>query len=203
MGTRIGLCYNSYLYPFLSIYFFLFSELLSGRLEELLPVIRQVNEQFKDPNSTTFICVCIAEFLSLYETERLVQELSKVGIDTHNIIVNQLLYQKGNILCFFIYTIRDDFQALRMHGFMSNLYKKCRTVINYKWLILSLFYFAEGEKPCRMCESRCKIQAKYLDQITDLYEDFHVTKLPLLDKEVRGVDSVKAFSENLLVPYKP
>ena len=54
-------------------------EQMAKKFEILQATVAEVKSTFQDPEQTTFVCVCIPEFLSLYETERLSQTLTKYG----------------------------------------------------------------------------------------------------------------------------
>lgn len=116
--------------------------------------IEEVNEQFKDETKTTFVAVCIPEFLSMYETERLAIELAKQEIDIHNIVINQVL-------------------------------------------------FPDPSQNCTKCKARRRMQEKYLTQITEIYDDFHLVVNPQLDNEVRGMDNLRHFGKLLFEGYTP
>lgn len=147
-------------------------DMMLGRLEETRAIINKVNDAFQDPELTTFVCVCIPEFLSIFETERLVQELSKFGIDSHNIVVNQVLFPE------------KDAEELG------------------QWLDENKASLPkEAQEICAKLMARKRMQDKYIGQCFDLYgDDFNVTLMPLLDYEVRGVDKLKDFSELLINP---
>ncbi|KAF3642381.1 ATPase ASNA1 -like protein [Capsicum annuum] len=100
------------------------------------------------------IRLCLHSEIPLYGTERLVQELTKFVIDTHNIIINQV-------------------------------------------------FFNEEVVDSKLLKARMRMQQKYLDQFYMLYDDFNITKLPLLPREVCGVEALKAFSHIFLTLYQP
>ena len=126
---------------------------IKSKLNDNLPIIERINEEFQDKKKTTFVCVCIAEFLSLYETERLIQALSRKKMGVQHIIVNQLLIP-----------LKDD----------------------------------AGNHICSKCSARNRIQHKYLEQVHDLYEDYNIIEVPLMDYEVRGMSNVRMFSDLLM-----
>jgi len=97
---------------------------------EKMEALKNQTEKFKnilkDNELCTFIAVCQAEFFSVFETERLVQELTMNEIDMRNIVINMIVFPEGD---------------------------------------------------CKKCSTRYKMQKKYIDQIHELYDDFHITPM--------------------------
>ena len=63
--------------------------------------------------------------------------------------------------------------------------------------------FPDKECTCRKCIARRKMQDKYINQIFDLFQDFHIVMIPQLIDEVRGADSLREFSNMLTEEYNP
>eukprot|EP00461_Guttulinopsis_vulgaris_P000905 UN00905 len=70
-----------------------------SKLDEMQAQLQEIDRRLQDPSLTQIVAVCIPEFLSLFETEKLVQALLNLGIDCQHIIVNQILYPSKDCVC--------------------------------------------------------------------------------------------------------
>jgi len=173
-----------------------------GNLRSASAVVR---EMFQDPTRCTFVCVCIPEFLSVYETERLVQELCKRGIDSSNIVVNQVLFpedcgddgtgivaaEEGGIGTAELEELLTRLKALPLPDEQTSPLAALadRAVQRMRGL----------EKGWGMCQKKRLMQVKYLSQVQDLYsDDFHIVPVPMLGEEVRGIERLRLFASLLL-----
>jgi len=138
--------------------------------------IEKIRKDFTDTKHTTFIAVCIPEFLSMYETERLIQELNKGKIDCHNIVINQVLFiNKENDNC------ECDMCNARFK--MQSKYIK---------QIQELYGEEENE------EDKDDINMNVINDENKISTKFYISILPLQEEEIRGIDWLKKFGKFLV-----
>jgi arsenite-transporting ATPase len=156
-------------------------ESVATMLSEYKRGIQKVACMLQDQNRTRFIVVCIAEYLSISETQRLLRELKKNKVMASHVIVNQLVVK--NALSSSELT---ELEALAEVGSLN----------------LNQTLLAKTVHACRLTTARKDIQEKYLGQLKSFEETSEILdgicEVPLLAEEVTGVDALVRFADYLI-----
>lgn len=159
---------------------------LKEKLVEYQGEIERIAAMFRNRERTNFVCVCIAEHLSVFETARLIRELRDQSIESSLVLVNQLVPRS------FV-----SMAATQSSG-------KSRPPLSSLTSALQQLGLSEGvvsaaQEACELCGARASIQKKYLEQLSEALGSTHgIVRLPLLPKEVRGANEIASFSRHML-----
>ena len=137
--------------------------------------IEKIRNNFTNTNHTTFIAVCIPEFLSMYETERLIQDLNKGKIDCHNIVINQVL---------FINKENDNCECDMC---------KARFKMQSKYIRQIQELYRDEEK-----DNEEDINMNIINDENKNTNKYYISILPLQEEEIRGIDLLKKFGKFLI-----
>lgn len=156
-------------------------EIVQGKLEGYKAGMEKIGAILKDHIATNFMIVCIAEFLSINESRRLLSELQRNSVNVSHVVVNQLV--KGWVTD----AEMPSFDALLARADPrpeeDALLQKIQTSIE-------------------LTNARGGIQKKYLGELKAFPEvsehGLTVIELPLLAGEVTGPANILSFSRKLV-----
>ena len=158
---------------------------LREKLKHYHVQVERIAEIFRNVDKTTFVCVCIAEHLSVFETVRLVTELRKQGISQSHVLVNQLVPRAFASMAATDATGKSRLPLQSLAGALSQLGLEAGLV-------------NAAKEACELMGARSKIQAYYLKQLAGSLTEATIVRLPLLAKDLRGANNIAEFSENMV-----
>ena len=143
--------------------------------------IQKVACMLTDQDRTRFIVVCIAEYLSISETQRLLRELKKNKVKASHVIVNQLVVENA--------LSEKELEELEGLAEVGNLQ-------------LNQSLLGKTVHACRLTTARKGIQEKYLMQLKSFSETQEILdgicEVPLLAEEVTGNDALVRFASHMI-----
>lgn len=155
---------------------------VAKRLDEYKTGIMKISVMLKDKSRTNFVCVCIAEHLSINETQRLIDELEVEGIGMSHVVVNQLV---------------QDSVSINQMDVLDALILRANPTGDEKTGILKSMQSA-----LMLTHAREHIQSGYLKKLKSskqvLNNKLTVVELPLLSSEVTGSGPLRDFSQKLV-----
>lgn len=160
---------------------------IEKKMQSYKKSLEKVASMIKDTSKTTFIAVCIAEYLSISETQRLLGELDQNGVHSDHIIVNQLLDSQSVLN-------GTDYEILQ------HLYAN---VGDANSEIVQLLEKLEAS--AQHVNGRRAIQEKYLKMLRESPEAEckDIVEMPSLHTEVTGPAALTEFSKMLISTERP
>jgi len=162
---------------------------VKNMFRKLFTMVSQFKAVLENPDQTTFVVVCIPEFLPIFETERLVQNLTGLGIDCSCIVLNHCLYSVDDVNLPFMKTEKEveESQIWQQYQQSSNKDSFVKQLIARQSTVAD-FYMAKYES-----------QKPYIKQIKSLYsEDFNICPIQQQSTEMRGIQNLTRYGEMLM-----
>jgi len=157
-------------------------ETVTEKLEKYKAGIEKIGTMLKDQRKTNFVVVCIAEYLSISESQRLLSELGKEGVAVSHVVVNQL--------------VNNALETSQMSQLEALINRADPTPAECKSILPMM------QASIELCNARRNIQQKYLKDLKECNEvkgqGITVVQLPLLSTEVTGPEAILKFSQELV-----